>query len=124
MSSNAQLSRQVHEQQKLLSWMQGTAAEIRQLSVQKTAPHRNSDISLLSLVDRTIKRQQLNAYLSRLEPQGSNKVQIWFKQVPFDSLIRWLQQLENQHNIAIVTISAQKQASPGTVDTRVVLGDR
>ncbi len=59
--------------------------------------------------------------MKRLEPQGNNKVQIWFENTGFDSLISWLGKLASQHQIHINSINIDRQDTPGTVNARLVL---
>lgn len=121
MSQLEQERKKVVEQEKLIAWMKKTGDEIRQLSARSGGTGRSSGTPLLTLIDRTIKQHRLTAHMNRLEPQGSGKAQIWLNQVPFDSMVRWLQSLSNQFGTSVQTVSIQKQEKNGIVNARVVL---
>lgn len=107
------------KQDDLISWMQETSATIRQLgSNRKSAA---TSVPLLTLIDRSARQHRLGSYLHRLEPQGTGVAQIWFKEIPFDNLARWLQSIHQQYDITVVNLGIQRQAKTGIVDARIVL---
>ena len=111
---------QLQEQKKLLAWMQQSSQEILQLQ----GVSGNQSIAtgpLLSNVDRIVKSEGLAGYMKRLEPQGQDKVQLWFENAGFDKLVNWLATLQHQHAISVYTINIERQVEPGIVNARVVL---
>ncbi len=114
-------SKQLNSKRELVQWMQKTAARITRLQGDRTAKGASSNHPLLSTVDQTIKRSGLGSSMKRLEPQGNNKVQIWFENAGFDPLVSWLGNLSGQYQISIVTISIEPQGQPGRVNARLVL---
>jgi general secretion pathway protein M len=121
MSSLKQERKKVVEQGKLIAWMKNAGQEIHQLSAQSGGARKSSGTPLLTLIDKSIKQHRLSAFMNRLEPQGSGKAQIWLNQVPFDSMVRWLQTLSNQYGTVVRTVSIQRQEKSGIVNARVVL---
>lgn len=117
----AQKITRVEAQRKLLSWMQNTGNEIARLQGSSAGNNSTRTGPLLSTVDSTIKSSGLGRTMKRLEPQGNDKVQIWFENTGFDSLISWLAQLANQHQIHINSINIDRQDIPGTVNARLEL---
>ena len=112
----------VESQRSTLQWMQESAEEIklikqRQISNQST----NRNETLLTLVDRTAKLNQLREFIQRLKPDGSSAVQIWVEKAPFDILIRWLGLLANQHGILLESVSIESQEKPGIVNAKLNL---
>ena len=119
--SYRQKSSRVTAQKNLLSWMKRTGQQIVDLRGNKSAQQRGSSGPLLSTVDRTIKSSGLSLTMKRLEPQGSDKVQIWFNNTNFDRLINWLGQIDRQYRIHIFSINIEAQAKSGQVNARVIL---
>ena len=118
--SYTQKTTQVEAQRKLLAWMHNSAQQITQL--RGTAQQgKGSGGPLLTTVDRTIKSSGLGPSMKRLEPQGNNKVQIWFENTSFDQLISSLARLASEYNIQISTINIEGQAQAGVVNARLVL---
>jgi len=117
----AQKTTQVEAQKKLLSWMKNSSLEIKRLQGSSQGKSSKSNAPLLSTVDSTIKSSGLGRGMKRLEPQGNNKVQIWFENTGFDSLVSWLGKLASQYQIHIYSINIDRQDTPGTVNARLVL---
>ncbi len=117
--SYAQKTTQVQAQRKLLTWMEDTGQQIAQL--RGTAAQGTGGGPLLSTVDRTIKASGLGPGMKRLEPQGNNKVQIWFENTNFDQLLTSLSKLASDHQIQISSINIERQEQAGLVNARLVL---
>jgi general secretion pathway protein M len=49
-------------------------------------------------------------------------VKVWVEEVPFDSLLRWMQELEQRYGIRTQTAEIEKQATPGMVSAQLTLG--
>jgi len=112
---------QVTAQRELLNWVQATGDKIKRLQGSGQQSKAGSEGPLLSTVDRTIKSSRLGSSMKRLEPQGENKVQIWFENTDFDALVDWLGKLANEYQIHVNTINIDRQDAPGQVNARVVL---
>lgn len=112
----------VDSQRSTLKWMQEGAAEIKRLKQQQVSSNRPSNgEALLTLVDRTANTNQLRQFIQRLKPEGGVAVQIWVEQAPFDSLIKWLGLLVNQHGILLESVSIERQEKPGLINARLNL---
>jgi general secretion pathway protein M len=104
-----------------LVWMQRAVEEVRQLRGEdRPTPHERTDESLLALVDRTA-RATLASGLNRLEPEGEHAVKVWLKEVDFDSLLPWLQELETAWGVQATGVSLHRGEQPGVVTGRLVL---
>ncbi len=110
----------VTEQQKTLDWMQRTAVEINHLKP-TSGQQKKSDEALLTTIDRTAKQQRIREAVKRIKPQGDNKAQLWLEQASFDRMIRWLDLLQQRHNISISTITVDRQSGSGLINARISL---
>ena len=109
-------------QRATLNWMQEQAAEVKLLKDRQSSGNSaGTGEALLTLVDRTAKRNQLRQFIQRLKPQGSDKVQLWVEEAPFDTLVRWLGLLVRQHGLFLESVSIERQEKSGLVNARLNL---
>ena len=104
--------------QKLLTYLQSTEAQAK-ASVGKGSGSQLSGQSLLTSVSRAA--QNVGIKPSRLQPEGSDAVSVWFDAVGFSSLMLWLERLEAGQGIVVRQISIDKKDLPGQVSARIVL---
>ena len=64
---------------------------------------------------------QFNIKPTRLQPEGSDGVSVWFDDIPFNDLMRWLDQ-QSRSGIGVKQMSVDREEATGTVNARVVLG--
>lgn len=77
-----------------------------------------SDGPILSIITQQAKRSNIN--LKRFEPDGDG-LRIWLEGAVFDDAIRWLEDLNQQHNIQIKQINVERTNTAGLVDLRGTL---
>lgn len=82
---------------------------------------RGGSISLLAAVDQASRDGTLPKPPTRLQPDGDQRVRLWFEDVPFDALLSWLQKLQNSHGIRVEAAEFQRKSTPGVIDARLVL---
>ena len=84
---------------------------------------RNVDrsTSLVAAVDRTSRSPVLGKPPSRVQPEGDREVKVWIEDVPFNNLLRWLQDLETRYGIGAATAEIERGARPGQVSVRLSL---
>ena len=114
---------QVKYQRSLLIWMKQADTELKGLAASGASVQRTTETQLLSVVDASLKTAQLNQYASSIGQSGAKKVLIKFKQVPFDSLIKWLAENWKTRGIKVTQISVTPDKGiSGIVDADVFLG--
>ena len=79
---------------------------------------QSSDGPILTLVTQQAKRSNIN--LKRFEPDGDG-LRIWLEDAVFDDAIRWLEELNQKHNIQIKQINVERSEASGLVDLRGTL---
>ncbi len=111
----------VTEQRELLAWMEQAAQEAKRLQGSQThsAP-RGGRQSLLTIVDSTARSQGLGTSLKRVQPEGE-AVRVWLEQASFDTVLRWLNLVSQQHGVSITGLALERSATPGQVDVRAIL---
>lgn len=112
-------SREDHQhQQALLGYLMSTEDQARAASgTGSTAPATGQN--LLTAVSRAA--QGVDIKPSRMQPEGSDAVSVWFEAVPFTRLMLWLERLESSQGIVVRQISVDRRDEPGQVAARVVL---
>jgi general secretion pathway protein M len=73
---------------------------------------------ILAIVTEQAKRSGIN--LKRFEPDGDG-LRIWLEDAAFDDAIRWLEELNQKHNIQIKQINVERSEASGLVDLRGTL---
>ena len=76
---------------------------------------------ILNQVSRTTR--QFDIKPTRLQPEGSDGVSVWFDDVAFNDLMRWLDS-QSRSGIGVKQMSVDREESAGTVNARVVLSGK
>lgn len=77
--------------------------------------------SLLSVVDQSGKASTIGKAPSRLQPEGDAIVRIWFEDVPFDAVVRWLGDLRTRHGVTVADAEIERESGSGLVNARLTL---
>jgi len=105
-------------QQNLVSWMKDNESIARQAASGGGSVTR-SDQPLQTIVTST--SGPLGVAVKRYENESENKLRVWLENVPFDKMVRWLDQLESRYGLMIVSISIDAEKEPGLVTAKLVL---
>lgn len=113
-----------HQREEALAAARSLASRIEELAAvaQNGRPGGsvNLSASILSVVDQSA-RTVLGKQPSRIQPEGDKEVKVWVEEVSFDSLTRWLNELETRYGIRAQTAEIEKQATPGVVSAQLSL---
>lgn len=104
----------------LAAQLEVLAAEV-QRGAPRTGAMAGANQSLLSVVDQSRKASALQKPPSRLQPEGDTTVRIWLEDVPYDALIRWLNDLQSRYGVRVDSADIERKTAPGTVDARLTL---
>jgi len=106
--------------QVLIQWMKSNESKVMQVQKQNRASSKpTTRQSFLALVNRS--SGQYSVPLKRYEPEGQNKLRVWVEDVPFNSLINWLNELKTKSAINVVNISIDAQKAPGIISAKIIL---
>jgi general secretion pathway protein M len=117
------LANRVKAQGKTLVWMQQASEQVKQLRSQsQNLTKKANQSSLMSIVDSSAKRSKIRKPIQRIEPEGKNGVKLWIENVDFDTLVRWLGEVERRHGVLInrATITRNEETA-GQVNSRLSL---
>ncbi len=113
-----QLNSAVASRQKLLDWMQESAAEAKQLQPQAGQQTATDPRTRISQLARSHKLQ-----ISRMQNGRDGELQVWLDSAEFNALLRLIGQLSRE-GITQSQLSVQALAEPGVVKARLVLAGR
>ena len=103
---------------KLLTYLKSTESQARRSS-EKQSTGKATGQSLLSSVSKSARSVGIKP--SRLQPEGSDAVSVWFDAVAFTRLMLWLERLESGQGIVVQEITIERRDLPGEVSARLVL---
>ncbi len=116
------LTNNIKADKELLVWMQQSSHKVKRLRRSPAATTtRNSNRSMLATIESSAKQAKLRAAIQRMEPDGNNGAKLWIENANFDSLMRWLDQLQRQHGISVSRSSIDKTGESGLVSSRLSL---
>ncbi len=101
-----------------LAWMRSVAAEVRAAGpVQASA----SGESMVVTVDQTARAAGLGSFLSGSQPSGTGGIRVQFSNAPFDMLVGWFAQLQQQQGLVVESATIDRSGAPGSVNANVIL---
>lgn len=77
--------------------------------------------SLVLVVDRTTRSSGLAQFLKRNQPDGAASIRLRFENAPFDTLVTWLGDLQNQHGMSVTTANIDTSQQAGRVNCNLTL---
>lgn len=120
----AELLAQVQQRAETLRYINTVAPRIR---AKAQRPERNDVLigsSLLAEIDASARAGGLTDALSRVEPEGDDRVRVWLDNVAFDAAARWLEALYQEHSITVREASVDRiGGAPGRVNMRLTLAN-
>ncbi|MEN8142676.1 MAG: type II secretion system protein M [Thermodesulfobacteriota bacterium] len=100
-----------------LAWMKTAALQAGQLA--KTRPANTPASSPLKVIDLTAGQYGLSAKLRRVDPGENDEIKVWFEDLVFIDLMKFIRDLHENHGIGIVSFTAESLDSPGVVNARI-----
>ena len=98
-----------------LAWMQVNAPEIR--AAGSALPADTGEAPVV-LVDRLGREAGLSSALRGTQPNGAG-VRVQLEGAPFDTMIAWLANLDEQHGLAVESITVDRTPTPGLVNASI-----
>jgi general secretion pathway protein M len=118
----SRLQGSIKAQQTQLTWMQQASQEINSLQKNPVSPSAsNQGVSLINAVETSAKASGLSSSVTRIEPQGSDKISVQLQAAEFDRLVAWIGVLTNQYGALMQQFSASRTDAKGRVDARFIL---
>tara|TARA_R110000868_G_scaffold229116_7_gene482154 strand:- start:135 stop:641 length:507 start_codon:yes stop_codon:yes gene_type:complete len=110
-------------EQKTLAWMKSVDQRITQLSGSNGRVRQNlTPVAMLSLLQDRVRRAGMGDALSEMKQVTNDSIQLRFKAVSFDRLIKLLISVIKDNHVTITQFSAAAQTTPGLVNADFTLG--
>ncbi|MEH6386441.1 type II secretion system protein GspM [Pseudomonas profundi] len=123
-SNRAELRSEVGALSTDLAWMQQVSDQVRRRGAQqRSQPSAGAGGSVLTLIEVSANAAGIKQALGRVQPEGSG-ARLSFEEVGFDSLVGWLNDLENRHGLQISQLAVDVSSSPGMVSARLMVEPR
>lgn len=121
--TNAVQDRKTHmqAQQQVLSELQNTLTRVQQLKDEGVTLRTSDGTSLLTLLEQTLSTQNLLPFLTQVQTQKENQVSLTFQSVPFDSLMKWIENRYRQEGVRVSQFSANRLSVIGKADVRLTM---
>jgi len=113
--ANAEMEaeRNLQEQVSTLNYVKQTVNKIAGLKLSGSKSKFSGSLS--AVVNQSA--EEFGLEITRMQPQG-NRIQIWMDDVPFDTLLSYLDQLVQQKGLALLSLDLAESDSPGLVKVR------
>lgn len=115
------LRKQIKTNSQLLAWMQEASKKI---NAAKGEEHNliavPSPVVLLTILQQKVDKAGLASGLTELKQVGNDSVEMQFKQVEFDNVMRLLIAVLTQHDVKVEKLTSTARATPGIVDANLV----
>jgi len=111
------LLKQIEAKQTQLAWMRENAARVQGASAAKPGPASRTPLN--NLVAQS--SSQYGLRISQIKGSDRDGVQVWFDDVSFDDLLRWLDQMESSYGVTLVSINIRGRDHNGLVRANVRL---
>jgi general secretion pathway protein M len=109
----------VPEERAQLQQMRSQAASVKPLRARGGSTPAAG--TLLSVVEQSATARGLRGFVTRLETEGGTGVQLTLDAVPFNSLISWLSDLQDNYSLVVENASMDAHTAPGTVNAKLKL---
>jgi len=101
--------------------LEAIAAVVQRARASGQGPTQGSGQSLLTLVDQASRLPELGKAPTRLQPEGEKEVRIWFEDLPFDHLVRWIGILQTRYGVSVSAASITRRDGNGLVNANLTL---
>ncbi|MCW8931069.1 MAG: type II secretion system protein M [Gammaproteobacteria bacterium] len=114
------LKQQVTSTQEDIMWLTKLSTQIKELKT-GTLSKGSFTGSFINVVDKSIKQNKLNKYVTLLEKSGDDNIVVKYEKINFDQLIKYLGYIKNRYGISIKSIDVQRTNDGKLVNSRFIL---
>ncbi len=100
--------------------MRAQALQVNQLRSSGNAVHASGG-AILATLEETAATEGIKQALTRMEPDGPTGARVTLQGVRFNSLARWLNELQSHDGVRVENASIDAQPSPGLVNAHLQL---
>jgi general secretion pathway protein M len=100
-----------------LDWMRANEARAREIA--QSGPAGGGARQITQVITRSAEVQQLQ--IARLQPEDSGAVSVVLQSQPFNQVVRWLHQLQQNNGVTVARASFDAETEPGLVSAQIRL---
>lgn len=100
-----------------LDWIRANESRARAVAAEATGASGRR--SLLPVITRAAQAQGIR--VNRLQPESGGVVSVSLQTQPFNEVLQWLRQLEENNGLTVLRLAADAQGQPGFVNAQVRL---
>lgn len=121
MHAQAQRKAALESARQIAVKLEQAAAQLQSTQGRNPAATAGRGLSLMAAVDQASKQGLLGKGPTRIQPEGDREVRVWFEDIAFDAMVRWLADLQTRYGVAVQTLDVEPQSTPGRVNVRLSL---
>lgn len=109
-------------EQKTLAWMKDAQEKIKQLSAENSGGQQASTpVEMLALLQERVDQAGMKDAMKQMKQTGNDAIQLQFKNVSFDQLIKLLIGVMKSSRVTITQFNIVAESTPGMVNADVML---
>lgn len=112
------LEQQVQRQQKDLLWMREHVAEAHELTREANGGNRSAQ-PVYGVIESSARQRFGNGI--RVSQEGKGGVRVTIKNISFDDLMLWLDNLYYQHHVNVKDFVVERQPASGRVNANILI---
>jgi general secretion pathway protein M len=100
-----------------LDWVKANEARARALA--RSTAAAGTERSLLPIITRSA--ESLGIQVNRLQPEANGVVSVAVQSQPFNQVLSWLHQLEENNSVLVLRLAVDAEGQPGIVNAQIRL---
>jgi type II secretory pathway component PulM len=108
------------QSRELIDWMKKAKVQLIQYH-QQQKNKATSNVSLLSAIEQSVKRNRLDTLASDIKQVDKNSVSVSFAEVSYLAVMKWIEDVQTTALTKIDKVSIQKTPKPGLVHVEITL---
>lgn len=113
----------ISSEQKTLAFMKEADVKIKQLAGESSgARQTNTPVTMLALLQEQVNAAGMKDALTQMKQAGNEGIQMQFKNVSFDHLMKLLITVMKTSNVTVTQFNAVAEGAPGFVNASLMLG--
>lgn len=117
----AEIEQRIQRQRELAIHVTTLGAEAARLRARSQGNFRSENKSLLAIVNRTSRDAGLGSAIQRIQPAGPDKAAVTIEAASFNTMVRWLRQLQQKYGVTISALNVVRGENEGRIEARMTL---
>ena len=119
--NSARTAERVTSKEALLVTLEQAATSLSSGKADSARAIEAASQSMVVVVDKSARSFGLGQYLTRNQPDGATGIRLRFEGAPFDSLVKWIAEVQGRYGMTTVSASFDQAGASGRVNCSLVL---